>query len=129
MTADGMGHMNDNEAPRNGTIARIQVDDGPLQSWPLAERVTRGWQSGVNFYPDDKVVKIEAIYVRSERIDRWLAAHDAKVKAEAWDEGHRTRQRREMDDCNCNAWSEGECACGLYGTGKIITPNPYRIAS
>ena len=54
--------------------------------------------------------------------DRWLE----QVKAEAWDEGHRTPQDREPDDCQCGAWYEGECACGLFGTGTIITPNPYR---
>ena len=55
-------------------------------------------------------------------VNRWLE----QVKAEAWDEGHRTPQIREPHDCRCGAWYEGECACGLFGTGEIITPNPYR---
>ena len=56
--------------------------------------------------------------------DRWLV----QVKAEAWDEGHRHRQRRGPDDCPCGAWYEGECACGQYGTGDLLSlaDNPYR---
>ena len=49
-----------------------------------------------------------------------------RAKAEAWDEGHATRQKREPDDCRCAAYYAGECGCGKYGTGRIITPNPYR---
>ena len=49
--------------------------------------------------------------------------------ARAWDEGHRTRQIRELDDCRCGAYYEGECGCGKYGTGRIVTPNPYRSAN
>lgn len=59
---------------------------------------------------------------RLVEFDRWLE----QVKAEAWDEGHRTPQEREPDDCQCGAWYDGECGCGLFGTGEIITPNPYR---
>lgn len=62
--------------------------------------------------------------MRAEDFDRWLAG----VKAEAWDEGHRHRQRRGPDDCPCGAWYEGECACGQYGTGDLLSlaDNPYR---
>jgi hypothetical protein len=35
------------------------------------------------------------------------------IAARAWDEGHRTPWQR-------------ECSCGKYGTGQLITPNPYR---
>lgn len=66
------------------------------------------------------------------KFDRWLAAHDAEVKAEAWDEGHRHRWRRDRDDgCTCAAWSSDECACGLYGTGELLSlkDNPYRAGS
>lgn len=45
--------------------------------------------------------------------------------AEVWMEGHTTYQEREQDDCRCGAWYEGECGCGEYGQGKIITTNPY----
>lgn len=48
--------------------------------------------------------------------------------AQAWDEGHRTYRQRGPDGCQCAAYSEGECGCGLYGT-NIITPNPYRVGA
>lgn len=47
-----------------GTIARIHVSDGPVDSWPLAERTARGWQSGVMFYPLEKVVDVETTFAR-----------------------------------------------------------------
>lgn len=71
---------------------------------------------------DDGVDFTRRFNERGDEFDRWLSG----VLADAWDEGHRTYQKREPDECYCSAWSEGECACGLYGTGKIITPNPYR---
>lgn len=49
-----------------------------------------------------------------------------ELMAQGWDAGHGVPVLREMDDCRCGAWHEGECGCGKYGTGKIITPNPYR---
>ena len=76
---------------------------------------------------DDRVVV--SFDEADARFDRWLAAHDAEVKAEAWDEGHRHRWRRDRDDgCTCAAWSSNECACGLYGTGELLSlaDNPYR---
>lgn len=55
----------------------------------------------------------------------------AAARAEAWDEGHMTRWRRGPDDCVCSAWSAGECGCGRYGTGPLLSlaNNPYREAS
>jgi hypothetical protein len=52
----------------------------------------------------------------------------ALLAAEAWDEGHKTRWRRGMDECICSAWSSSECGCGLYGTGELLSlgDNPYR---
>lgn len=50
------------------------------------------------------------------------------VAADIWDEGHRTRVQRGPDGCTCNAWNEDECGCGEYGTGPIITPNPYKAS-
>jgi len=52
----------------------------------------------------------------------------ARLLIAAWDEGHRKRQRRGPDDCQCAAWSEGECACGRYGSGPLVSlaDNPYR---
>lgn len=35
-----------------------------------------------------------------EAFDRWLAAHDAKVKAEAWDEGFRYRSEWNLPQDN-----------------------------
>lgn len=57
--------------------------------------------------------------------DRFIA----QVCTAAWDEGHKSRWRRGDDDCKCEAWSSGECGCGLYGTGKLVSlaDNPYRI--
>jgi hypothetical protein len=64
----------------------------------------------------------------SAEFDRWLAAHDAEVASAAWDKGHKTRHRRGPDKCRCSAWSAGECACGRYGTGELLSlkDNPYR---
>ena len=60
----------------------------------------------------------------ADRIDAWLR----EAKAEAWDEGHLTRRLRGPDACRCSAHSEGECGCGLYGTGELLSlaKNPYR---
>ena len=55
-----------------------------------------------------------------------LDAVASTIAARAWDEGHATHWQREMDDCRCGAWNRGECGCGKYGTGRLITPNPYR---
>ena len=49
-----------------------------------------------------------------------------RQKAEAWDEGHRTPWKRGPSGCDCFAQSVVECGCGRYGTGPLITPNPYR---
>ena len=48
-----------------------------------------------------------------------------EMLAEVWYEGHTTYRDREVGDCRCGAWHAGECGCGNYGTGKIITINPY----
>ena len=60
----------------------------------------------------------------------WLAEHDRKVSEKAWDDGHVTPQRRGPDECECFAYSSGECACGLFGTGPLLSSaeNPYRKA-
>ena len=48
--------------------------------------------------------------------------------AKAWDEGHLTSWKRGPSGCKCGAWSAGECGCGLYGTGDVLSlaANPYR---
>lgn len=55
---------------------------------------------------------------------RWLRGR----LADAWDEGHQRRRRRGPDCCLCEAWDEGECGCGEYGTGQLVSlgDNPYR---
>ena len=73
------------------------------------------------------------------QFNRWLHAHDAEIRAAAlagsqgelaaaWDEGHLTSRKRGPSGCKCGAWSNGECACGLYGTGAVLSlaANPYR---
>ena len=31
------------------------------------------------------------------------------------------------EGCRCNAWSEGECGCGLYGTGRRVDHSAYAV--
>lgn len=64
--------------------------------------------------------------------DAHLAAQLAEVvkqaQAEAWDEGHQHRWKRDANDgCRCGAWSSNECGCGKYGTGELLSlsDNPY----
>lgn len=60
------------------------------------------------------------IYLTYKRFDELLAT--------AWDEGHQTHWKRHWDDgCECYAYSSSECACGLYGTGELLSlkENPY----
>lgn len=49
-----------------GVVAMIHVkhEDGVTESWPIAERVPGGWQSGVMHYPDAVVAKVLAVYTR-----------------------------------------------------------------
>jgi hypothetical protein len=47
-------------------LARIRVENGSTTSWPIAERVARGWQSGVMFYPDETVAEVVRLYVQTE---------------------------------------------------------------
>lgn len=47
-------------------IARLTVVDGTLTEYPLAERTRGGWQNGVTFYPDEKVVKFVELRVIPE---------------------------------------------------------------
>jgi hypothetical protein len=86
---------------------------------PTVEEVREDYRNGV--WNDGLGIWGDSV---AEVFDRWLAG----VRAEAWDEGHKHRQRLGADDCHCAAWSEGECACGLYGTGPLLslTDNPYR---
>ena len=87
----------------------------------------------------DKAIRAMIIFERKDPDDpceRWKFDsydHGVRVTLEAvaadiWDEGHRTRVQRGPDGCTCNAWNEDECGCGEYGTGPIITPNPYKAS-
>ena len=80
----------------------------------------------------------EAIYAEVSNTAHDTKSHTAGIaavvtaaKRDAWDEGHNVRKRHGKDDCMCQAWSAGECACGLYGTGALISleENPYRKAT
>ena len=46
--------------------------------------------------------------VRAVDFDRWLAAHDAQMRADAWDEGHE------------RGWMDG------VENAEPASPNPYR---
>ena len=52
------------------------------------------------------------------------------LRAEAWDAGHRHPQKLGPDGCECAAHYAGECACGEYGNGELLSlaANPYRRA-
>jgi len=84
---------------------------------PTTEQVR--WQ-----YTREEPPRVGTVSEKTAEFDRWLAAE----KAKAWEEGHRHRQRLGPDDCACGAWYEGECACGQYGTGDLLSlaDNPHR---
>jgi hypothetical protein len=49
--------------------------------------------------------------------DEWLREHDRRLSRKVWFEGASSRQ------CHCSAYSEGECACGMYPSEV----NPYLV--
>ena len=65
----------------------------------------------------------DAAYARAEA----LAALET-VAADIWDQGYRAGFSDGPFICACNAWNEGECACGNYGNGETPEPNPYRAS-
>ena len=69
-----------------------------------------------NFDPPTVLALIAALKEARERV------------ADVWDEGHKAPWRRGPDSCRCSAWSSGECACGMYGNGELLSlnDNPYR---
>jgi hypothetical protein len=88
------------------TVFRIHVTDGPTDSWPIAERTARGWQSGEMFYPDESVVEVlhgynlalrsltavEAVQLVNETSDSQGNVHvDALI----------ARIRHECESCDC----------------------------
>jgi hypothetical protein len=58
-----------------------------------------------------------------DEFDAWLDS----VKAYAWQEGHLHDRRLGPDECVCWAWSPGECGCGKFGNGEVLSlhDNPY----
>lgn len=97
---------------------------------PTTEDVREQWGWNYPDYDNDRA-----------DFDRWLIQHDQQVRmglfdnaqvmllmARAWDEGHKHRWSRGDDGCECAAHSLGECSCGLYGTGELLSlnANPYR---
>lgn len=100
---------------------------------PTTNRVRNSYANDIASYPTPaNVFEADArADSAKEEFDRWLAEHARKVKAEAWDEGHKHRHRLGQDECQCDAWNIGECACGLYGTGELLSlnDNPYRDVS
>jgi hypothetical protein len=89
---------------------------------PTTEEV-RGWAT----YLLEETTPPHIVEKYGAEFDRWLAA----AKAEAWDEGHLHYQKRGPDNCACFAHYEGECACGEFGNGVVVSlsENPYREAS
>ena len=94
-----------------------------MTDWtPNEEQAKRAYVTGM------RQAFIASAGEHAEEWDRFIAAHDRVVAAQAWDEGHKTPHRRGPDNCMCGAWSRIECGCGLYGTGPLesLTENPYR---
>ena len=83
------------------------------------------YEAGCEAVPIDELNGMSMIHAAG------IAAVEAAAKREAWDEGHKVRKRRGKDGCKCHAWSPGECGCGLYGTGALISlaENPYTLES
>ena len=79
------------------------------------------------YVPTTKQVRLSAADMHANRVarpafDRWLAAHDAEVKAEAWEEGHSW------------GWSDAQGAHDVRqemdrSEWRLCTLNPYHIES
>lgn len=95
--------------------------------WPEYIGDDEGWECGCNAdgygHPDGLPTVTEVAEHMADHIV--IHTNFGEMLAKAWDEGHKTRQIREPDSCMCFALSSSECGCGLYGSGRIITPNPY----
>lgn len=50
------------------------------------------------------------------------------VAARIWDDGYIAAEWNYEEVCNCSAWSDGECACGNYGNGRLRARNPWKEA-
>ena len=82
-------------------------------------------------WKSESIAAVSAYVAGCEQFDRWLVEHDRQVAEKAWRRGHLTNWRRGPDNCHCAAYSAGECACGEYGTGKILSldDNPYALST
>lgn len=91
---------------------------------PDVSRIVRRVGAALNSGRDKAVVDVVLDEVAKAGADR-------ASLADAWEAGHVTRWRRGPDECQCCAYSAGECACGKYGTGELLSlaQNPYRDAS
>lgn len=91
---------------------------------PTTEEVRASWvEFGKGPFTRQQIIDSRAEF------DRWKDEFAREVAEKAWDEGHKTRWRRDPDDgCTCGAWAEIECGCGNYGTGELLSlnDNPYR---
>lgn len=73
--------------PLSGDAARIRVDhDESLSSFPIAERVRGGWQSGVHFYPDVQVTVLRRFAFPAPVVSEESAELRARIERarEAW---------------------------------------------
>ncbi len=76
----------------------------PVRATEMSVRAAFAWEDN---YPYEGKENLDW----ADEFDRWLK----DVKRIAWFQGASSRQ------CHCNAYSEGECACGGYPS----EPNPY----
>lgn len=92
------------------------------QFTPTTEQVRDGYRfdSEVDYYDPVNAGSIAAQNGRA--FDRWLAENDAKVKAEAWDEGHEAGVGHGKDIAD---WQNLE-GYGDYDVHPKPQPNPYR---
>ena len=75
---------------------------------PTTQQVRRYWQYGANAWSAASADDRDPVGQRfGAQFDRWLAAHDAEVKAEAWDEGYSAGNNTGLcGGCeDCELWS------------------------
>lgn len=103
--------------PELDTTGQVPIADGDEGIERVAREVIGLW---LDAYEDSFGITIRKV---ADPSDRWLT----RKLARAWAEGHQHRQRRGKDKCKCGAWSKGECACGRYGNGPLLSleDNPY----
>lgn len=85
---------------------------------PNTEQVRRYWQYGANAWSAASADDRDLVGSIGAEFDRWLAAHDAEVKAEAWNEGHNEGWESRHDDATA-----GFTPSGVH---ESDAKNPYR---